>query len=61
MLNVLIYKGMNKGFFSKKIMMAKKIKSSNNLLPTLKNDSQFKSVEFEVFQNLKISNILCHM
>jgi hypothetical protein len=46
-------------------MMVKK-KSSDNLLPTLKNDSQFKSVEFEVFinskvfQNLKISSILCH-
>jgi hypothetical protein len=48
-------------------MMAKKIKSSNTLLPTLKNDSQFESVEFEifinskVFQNFQISSIFCHM
>jgi len=33
-------------------MMTKK-KSSKNLLPTLKIDSQFKSVEFEVFINSK--------
>jgi len=33
-------------------MMAKK-KSSNNLLPTLKNHSQFKSMEIQVFINSK--------